>query len=118
MPRRKPEVWLGAGAATLALAVGLTCGDNGDNLTIPGDWVIDAVAIAEAGKFVDVYGDIIVKNGGSLTLSGVTLTLHQTRDLEHGIRLEGKAALTATARRMLHVESCGCWLLSFSSQRV
>ena len=57
------------------------------------DWVVTGTQVAENDTIV-LNGDLIIENGGNLTLRGVTLTMNNNYNGEYGIRIKSGGAIT------------------------
>jgi parallel beta-helix repeat protein len=60
-----------------------------------GDWTVGDVTVLE-NRTVDLRGNLTVSSGGDLTLRNVTLRIHSTLQLVHGIRVLDNGSLRIT----------------------
>jgi parallel beta-helix repeat protein len=58
-----------------------------------GDWIVTGLETVE-NQIITLNGNLIIENGGNLTLSGITLTMDNDYDGEYGIRVKSGSTIT------------------------
>lgn len=101
----RPALWLVVVmTVVLALLLLASTGALGADPPATGDWVVDDTTTL-TNQDVVVTGDVIVRNGGSLTLTGGSLSLNMTAHGQYGILVESGGHLVLEGVR--DVDSVG-----------
>ena len=77
---------------TLALAIAAASSLAQTDPPASGDWTVSDATLVE-NRTVDLRGDLIVRSGGELDLRNVTLRVHSTVTVVHGITVEAGGRL-------------------------